>query len=176
MKLANGASEGVIDADRSAAPAARTDYPDTYEVDNLGPYRLRAVDVAQPAVVANAVKLQLDGLSAATLDTRRMGWDLSAAQHVTGKSDTAMDLTMAGPYDPPAVTGASSSLTTRGLVLHLPAGSFDVTIGPDTGAGAGARLPNTSSGGMPALPGLALILTAAALFAASFGWRGRAAR
>src|SRR5258708_28638798 len=76
-----------------------------------------------------------------------MGWDLSAAQHVTGKSDTAMDLTMAGPYDPPVVTGVSSSLTTRGLVLHLPAGAFDVTIGPDTGAGAGARLPNTSSGG-----------------------------
>ncbi|HXA43251.1 MAG TPA: PHB depolymerase family esterase [Candidatus Solibacter sp.] len=176
MKLAGGASEGVIDADRSAAPAARTDFPDAYQVDNMGPYRLRAVDVAQPAVAANAVKLQLNGLSAATLDTNRMGWDLSAAQHVTGKSDTAMDLTIAGPYDPPVVTGAPSSLTTRGLVLHLPAGPFDVTIGPDAGAVAGARLPNTSGGGMPALPGLALILTVTALFAASFGWRGWDAR
>ena len=164
MKLAPGASQGVIDADRSAAPAVRTDYGDTYGVDNLGPYRLRAVDVSQPAAARNTVKLQLTGLSAATLDTRRMGWDLSASQHLSGQSDTAMDLTLAGPYHSPLVSGVSASVITGGLVLHLPAASFDITVGPDTGASA-RTLPNTSRRGLPlsAAPALVLVGLAALL-------------
>lgn len=148
MRLANGATKGTVEADRSTTPDTVTPLAETYGVDNLGPYRLRAVDVRQPNPTANIVKLQLSGLAAVTLDITRMGWDISAPQHLSGTTDVPVDVTLAGPYDPPAVTGAPASMSPAGLVLHLAAGAFDVTIGPDAAAGAptgGIGAPNTSA-------------------------------
>jgi predicted esterase len=166
MVLAPGASQGVVDADRSAAPAVRTALTESYGVDNLGAYRLRGADLTQPAAAPNRVALQLNGLSSVTLDTVRMGWDPAAAQHVTGKTDTAVTVVLAGAY-PASVTVQGASFTRDGsrVVLHLAAGSFDATVL----AASTVNLPNT--GRSPISSALLLLVLGAALAA---GFAGRA--
>jgi LPXTG-motif cell wall-anchored protein len=156
LTLAPGASQGVVDADRAASPDQITDLGTQPGVDSLGPYRLTGADVTPAAVSQNQVALHLSGFAAATLATDRMGWDMSAPQHVTGKTDTATDLTLTGEYaSDTVVRGAAFTRSSQGVVLHLPAGAFDVTLmggdvaalpwGPRSETSAAATLPNTGS-------------------------------
>jgi LPXTG-motif cell wall-anchored protein len=156
LTLAPGASQGVVDADRATSPDQITDLGTQPGVDSLGPYRLTGADVAPAAVSQNQVALHLSGFAAATLATDRMGWDMSAPQHVTGKTDTATDLTLTGEYaSDTVVRGAAFTRSSQGVVLHLPSGAFDVTLmggdvaalpwGPRSATSAAATLPNTGS-------------------------------
>jgi LPXTG-motif cell wall-anchored protein len=161
LKLAAGASQGTVDADRSVTPARATVLAEQLGTDSLGPYRLRGTDVSVPASLPNQVSLTLSSLARAGLDTTRMGWDLAAEQHIKGKTDTAVDLVVRGGYAPMvSVRGATFSRDGGAIVLRLPAGAFDVAI---AGATTGP-LPNTGASN-PWLV-LAALATLAALSAA----------
>jgi hypothetical protein len=101
-----------VDADRATAPATVAALPETHGIDALGPYRLTGQDVTPSPPAANRVRLALTRISRVTLDTRRMGWTARAPQHITGHTDTAVELTLAGR---------------RRVVLTLAPGDFDVS-------------------------------------------------
>jgi predicted esterase len=169
LKLASGASQGTVDADRGNAPDQTTTLAAQPGVDNLGPYVLRGADVNQGSPVANQVNLTLSHCSSVTLYTARMGWDQTAAQHVKGQTDTPVDVTLiSNGVTRDAVQGASFSSANGAVVLHLPAGSFDVTVssaGTGTLAAAVSTLPNTATSRpwTPIVEGLAILAGVLAL-------------
>ena len=167
LSLAPGASQGTVDADRATTPDQTATLAAQPGVDGLGPYLLSGADVTPAAVTPNQVRLQLSHYSAVSLDTVRMGWTQDAPQHLKGQTDSPIDVSLAGSYPGGvAVQGALFTRTARALVLHLPAGAFDVTITTSAAAaatsGAGAAgvttLPNTaaSTAAAPALAGIGL--------------------
>src|SRR5205085_6648792 len=94
IALARHASRGVIDATRSSATDREMRRPDSFGADTLGPYRLRGADVTAGPATKNFVKVHLTGLAHAELNTRRMGWNSHAVQHVVGDTDTPLDLVL----------------------------------------------------------------------------------
>lgn len=161
LALAPGAAEGSIDANRASAGGTATVLPDQYGVDALGPYRLRGQDVAAPAQAPNFVDLKLTHLAHAVLDSRRMGWSPVAPQHLTGHSDSAIDLVVQADY-PGAVRVRGAAFTDGGdsVTLHLPPGAFDAWIELAPAAGAATQLPNTGGppGSAVAIPAVLLLV------------------
>jgi pimeloyl-ACP methyl ester carboxylesterase len=113
IALAAGAATGTVDASRATAPERVAALHDAYGADALGPYRLNGQDVTPAPASADRVRLELTRVARVTLDTRRMGWTARAPQHVTGRTDTPVTLTLAGR---------------RRVTLALAPGPFDVTV------------------------------------------------
>jgi predicted esterase len=165
LTLATDASQGTIDADRAASADQVTTLAPQPGVDSLGPYVLRGADVTPAVPTANQVTLRLSKFSSVVLETARMGWEQSAPQHLTGQTDTAADVTLTGRYPATtAVQGASFTREAAGLILHLPAGAFDVTVTTGAGAQAAATAP-----GLPNTSGVATRIASLAALAATVG-------
>jgi predicted esterase len=173
LVLADGVDVGDIDATRGAGPDQVAVMADRYGVDSLGPYRLGGQDVTPATPTPDSATVRLAGLSGATLDTARMGWAGDASWRVRGETDVAVDLSLTDDRAREA-TGAAYTQAAGRIVLHLPAGAFDVTVSPVLGLPAG--LPNTSAanrgGGAWALLA-AQVLLGSALVAAVVVRRGR---
>ena len=184
LQLAPGASQGTVDADRATAADQATPFGPLPGVDSLGPYILSGSDVAPAAAAPNQVTLQLSQFAALTLDPARMGWVQSVAQHLKGKTDTAIAVTLAADYGSgTTVQGATFGRDGRAIVLHLPAGAFDVTVTSGNGAVRAAttatavtRLPNTGGASAPAAQLVALALTGGALLLGRARRRRRGSR
>lgn len=143
MVLAPGADSGTVEASRSTEPDTVEVLPVTPGADLLGPFRLTGSDVTPPPAEPNRVDLQLDGLSALSLDTVTMGWT-PATQRVTTSSDRATEVTLNGAYGPGTrVVGAPGDVDADRVTLRLPAGENDVTIVP-AGTSAPAAAPGAT--------------------------------
>ena len=164
LKLAAGASQGTVDADRASVADQVATLTPQPGVDGLGPYLLSGADVTPATATPNQVVLALSHFSAVTLDTVRMGWQADAVQHLKGQTDTATAVTVRGEYaGDVTVQGATFTRDGSALVLNLPAGPFDVTISTPAASRATAvaaaavtTLPNTGSAASPA-PAVAVL-------------------
>jgi hypothetical protein len=142
LRLSTGAGEGSIDATRASAeqlgvvigPSAGVDGTSPLRMDRLddvAPYRIQGRDASVAHEESNFVRLTLRGLSAASLDIPRMGWDLTRAMRVEGATDTPIRITLSGVFPAVlAIDGASFVRHGSDVVLDLPSGSFSVTITP----------------------------------------------
>jgi hypothetical protein len=117
IALAAGAADGTADATRATAPDRAVAVPEADDVDALGPYRLTGQDVTPGPPVADRVHLELTRIARVTLDTRRIGWTERTPLHLSGHTDTAVELTLAGR---------------RRVTLTLATGTFDVIVRPTT--------------------------------------------
>lgn len=180
MILAKEAKVGRVEANR--ARTADTVKPLTQSVgaDALGVYRLTGQDVTRARPLQNFVTLTATGLSRAGLNTTQMGWS-RAAQRIVGETDQPMDLIVHGDYARALrVTGAPAAQVHSQITVHLPKGTFDVSIMPlnvgnSTGESTGK---STGSSRLPAtgLPIQAPLLALTALVGASLLRRRQTAK
>lgn len=131
LTLDDGASEGLIVGDRQDTLARSVPIEARFGVDGLGPYRVSGRDVYEGVPSRDSVYVIERGLSTAAVDTARLGWDLSAPVFVRGDAGDAFDLRLDGAFAAVlTLTGAAYDRDGMDVVLHIPAGTFNVKIAP----------------------------------------------
>lgn len=132
LRLADGAAEGFVDANRAEVVQEGARVEPQAGVDNSSvPYRIEGRDPSPEQASANFLSLRMRGLSEAGLDTVDMGWDISTLVRITGETDGPVDLVLSGAFpDQMGVEGATFSRRGTDVILHLPAGPFMATLEP----------------------------------------------
>jgi hypothetical protein len=132
LRLAPGADEGSIAADRSFTPPRRVAFGPRLGVDDTGPYRLTGIETsAADSGPSRSLDVTLSGLDRASVDTVRMRWDPDETNSVFVDTDTALELTLVGEFaDGLVVEGAEFRRDGSDVVLILAAGATGVEIRP----------------------------------------------